>query len=283
MLHRALVVAVLVALASGCKKGTPPPVEPPPSAGRSAAPRTDGIYAAKVQSVAPGDANEVGVDLLYFSDDGRVRSLSVSSASALEGAVHLLMSGTDRAASGTYTIKDGVLRFVLTSKIGSVEYAGAIKGEQLAVRWRSAINDASTEESFSFVLVERTAREGSAETTSDARGDAGAAGSSVRPPPDVALIPKGTSWYCFRAPALETSRCERKSATCETAYKEALASRSDLKLTRCAKLPAAFCHTAVRSGGSQGGAFCYMTEEECSAGVAGFDAPDVILSKCGRF
>ncbi len=157
--RRVSIALVALAVAGGlaCKKAAQEPVAPPAQAGPSLPPRFDGVYAAEVQGAAPpGDPNAGSVDFLRFTAEGRVMSLSApASQSAAEAAVKLLMSGSDRAASGTYAIKDGVLRFVLTSKVGSMEYAGAIvKDDQLMVRWHSSINDASVEQTFTFVLID---------------------------------------------------------------------------------------------------------------------------------
>lgn len=287
-------VLVVLALASfvtvnACKKAALPPVAPPDKLAPSIAPRADGIYAAKVQGppspTEPAGAT-VGVNLLRFTADGKVASLSVSSGNALETAVKLLQTGSDRAATGTYAVKDGVLRFTLTSKAGSVEYAGAIKDDQLSVRWRSAINDATTEEAYQFVKTDGAeGKAGAPEGEEDAGPGAPPppAPPSGPTPPEMALIPKGDTWYCFRAPVVNTSRCERTSAQCESAYKEAATARPNLKLTKCAKKPFSFCHTAVRRGANAGGGFCYQSEEECKTGAAGFEGADLTVSTCNRF
>jgi hypothetical protein len=243
------------------------------------------VYGAKVPN--PTDPNAVGVDLLRFTQDGKVTSLSMTSVSALEPAVRAMVAGTDRAATGTFAIKDGVLRFVLTSKSGSVEYAGAIKDDQLSVRWHSAINDVTLEEAFTFIKTDSghandAPPDPAAENTDDAGAPPPPAPQTT--PPDPALVPPGQQgWFCFRAPLVNTSRCERTSAACETAYKEALAARSTLKLTRCAKKPNAFCHT-VRKGTTRGSGFCYGAEDECKAGASGFEGgSDLLISSCGKF
>jgi hypothetical protein len=284
---RIAVVTLLVAgsALAACKRGAPEPVAPPAQSGASLPPRFDGVYGAKVPSAQPqGDPNAIGVDLLRFTADGHVRSLSIPSAAALESAVRALVAGTDRAASGTYAIKDGVLRFSLTSKLGTVEYAGAVKDDGLAVRWHSAINDATAEESFSFIRTEggKGGDDGQEpEPSEDGGAPPPAAPAAPAGPPELALIPTGQGWSCFRAPSVNTSRCERSSAACEAAFKEATTARPTLKLTRCAKKPVAFCHT-VRKG-SRGSGFCYSAEDECKAGAAGFDGPDLAISVCGRF
>ena len=283
----AALVVFAFATPSACK-GTKEPVQPPAQVGPSATPRFDGIYAAKVQGGAANAATpDVGVDLLRFTEDGHVSSLSAASIAALEPAVRALLAQTDRAANGTYAIKDGVLRFTLTSKLGSVAYAGAVKDNQLTVRWRSDINDVATEETFDFVKVEDEAPSEPARPEGNASADEDAGTRSVPPPgtvsPEPMLIPQGREWACFRAPAVNTSRCERTSAACEAAYKSAASARPDLKLTRCMKRANAFCHTAMNPTSNRGRGFCYLSEDECKAGVAGFDGNDLVISACAKF
>lgn len=288
----ALFVGALFVALVGCKKGPPDPVTPPAQAGPSATPRFDGVYAAKVespqsaQSMTPG-GGEGSIDLLRFTEDGKVTSLTVSSMSVLETAVKSLVAGTSSGATGTYAVKDGVLRFTLTSKLGSVEYAGAIKDDQLNVRWHSSINDATIEEAFSFVKIdppsaeEKEKEENSIEPVEDAGAPATPAGPVL---PEAKLIPQGKAWFCFRAPVMNTSRCERTSEQCEAAHKEASAARPDLKLTHCQKRPNAFCHTVMRRGPSpRGSGFCYGAEEECKAGAGGFEGADLVVSVCASF
>lgn len=284
--------AVAVCATSGCgKKTVSEPVVAPAQSTPTGPPRTDGIYAAKVE--AKGDealAGGGGVDLLRFTKDGQVSSLSVASAGALEAAVKAILAGTDKAAKGPYELKDGVLRFTLTSKLGAVEYAGGLKGEDLVVRWRSGINEVSEEETFQFVkLADEDGKEPTETGEGKGEGDADA-GPAATPtpapgttPPDPAFVPTGTAWACFRAPTMNTSRCERTMAACEQAYKEASAARSELKLSKCAKRPNAFCHTVQRHTSGRGSGFCYQIEEECKAGAAGFEGPDLVISSCGKF
>jgi hypothetical protein len=283
--------------AAACAKGAPEPVSPPAQSAPSATPRFDGIYAAKVEAKGGGAAalqagggggGATGIDLLRFTKDGKVQSLSVGSAAALEGAVKSLLASTDKAATGTYAVKDGVLRFTVTSKLGSVEYAGGVKDDQLAVRWHSAINDATVEEAFQFVKVESDGDKAESDKTDKTAAADQADGGAPAPapgttPPDAALVPPGQGWACFRAPTMSTSRCERTMAACEAAYKEASAARADLKLSKCAKRPSAYCHTVQRRGTGRGSGFCYQAEDECKAGASGFEGADLAVSACGKF
>jgi hypothetical protein len=82
---------------------------------------------------------------------------------------------------------------------------------------------------------------------------------------------------------MTTSRCERTTAACEAAYKEASTARPDLKLSKCAKRPSAYCHTVQRRGTGRGSGFCYQAEEECKAGASGFEGADLAVSTCGKF
>ena len=289
----AFAFALATSGAFACAKGAGEPVAPPAQSTPSGALRFDGIYAAKVEgkggpaAAMQGGGGPAGIDLLRFTKDGKVQSLSVGAASALESAVKSLLAGTDKAATGTYAVKDGVLRFTLTSKLGSVEYAGGVKDDQLSLRWHSAINDATVEESFQFVKIESDDVEGPAgekpEKPAAEGGDGGAPPPSGTLPPEPSLVPPGSGWACFREPTMNTSRCERTMASCEAAYKEATAARPDLKLSKCAKRPSAFCHTVQRRGSGRGSGFCYQGEDECKAGAAGFEGPDLAISSCGKF
>jgi hypothetical protein len=293
--RRALAFVISTGACAGafaCTKGPREPVAPPAQTAPSATPRFDGVYAAKVEGKGGGAAalqgggGTTGIDLLRFTKDGKVQSLSVSSAAALEGAVKSLLAGTDKAAVGTYEVKEGVLRFTLTSKLGSVEYAGGVKEDQLSVRWHSAINDATVEESFQFVKVE-TDGDKADDKIDKAPGadgaDGGAPSAPGTSPPDAALIPQGKGWACFRAPTMNTSRCERTMSACEAAYKEASTARADLKLTKCAKRPSAYCHTVQRRGAGRGSGFCYQGDDECKAGASGFEGGELVISSCGKF
>lgn len=287
----AFAFAVALSGALACAKGASEPVAPPAQSTPSGTPRFDGIYAAKVEgkggAAALGGGGPTGVDLLRFTKDGKVQSLSVGSTAALESAVKSLLAGTDKAATGTYTVKDGVLRFTLTSKLGSVEYAGGVKEEQLSLRWHSAINDATVEESFQFVKIESDEPGGEAGGDKPDKpaelGDGGAPPPPGTVPPEPSLVPPGNGWACFRAPSMSTSRCERTMAACESAYKEASAARPDLKLSKCAKKPSAFCHTVQRRNSGRGSGFCYQAEDECKAGASGFEGPDLVISACAKF
>lgn len=284
--------AAACTFAFACTKGSREPVAPPAQTAPSATPRFDGVYAAKVEgkgggAAGPQGGGSVGIDLLRFTKDGKVQSLSVSSAAALESAVKSLLAGTDKAGMGTYAVNDGVLRFTLTSKLGSVEYAGGVKEDQLSVRWHSAINDATVEESFQFVKVETDGDKVEGDKPDKAPladgADGGAPVVAGVMPPDAALVPQGQGWACFRAPTMNTSRCERTMGACDAAYKEASTARADLKLTKCAKRQTAYCHTVQRRGAGRGSGFCYQAEDECKAGAAGFEGGDLVVSSCGKF
>jgi hypothetical protein len=150
-------------------KGAKEPVTPPTDTGPSAAPRTDGVYASKVQA-----GSKPGWDLLRFFPDKRV--VSVSTTGSIESAAALLYdtgdAGVATTATGRYEVKEGVLRFTMDSKVGSVEYAGAAQGDKLALRWHSLINDVTLEEAFSFVAVTDDAPDAEDGGASDSGGSA---------------------------------------------------------------------------------------------------------------
>jgi hypothetical protein len=160
----------LLLIASACKGKEP--VAPPAQEGASSQPRTDGVYASKANGDKPG------WDLLRFLANGRVTSISTTGA--IEAAAAVLYedenddagaAARSSTATGAYEVKDGVLRFTMKSKLGEVEYAGAVKGDRLNVRWHSSINDATQEEAFSFVAVS----EEGADKDNAGAADAGAA------------------------------------------------------------------------------------------------------------
>lgn len=260
---------VLALSSTGCAVLFRDPVSPPSGASRSATPRYDGVYAAKVE----GKDSEAAWDLLRFTADGRV--LGVSSTAPPESAIRPLYDKSDVAAVGMLENDSGILRFTLKSKLGAVEYAGAIRDDNLVVRWKSSINDRVMEQTYSFVHVDAEQKSPGKPTESSAP--------VALAPPDPNWIPEGSGWVCFRAPPNQ-SRCERTQAACEAAYKEA--SATDLKLTKCARQPTAFCHTVMEKASGKGLAYCYVTEDECKAGVADAmsseHARDFQLSSCAK-
>ena len=283
-MFRSLVIMALLTLPLACGKQAEGPVAPPAGAKSSAAPRFDGVYGAPVGKGEQG-APDQGMDLVRFVADGRVLTLSIPSSEGLEPAVRLLLGACSECASGKYELKDGVLRFVMKSKLGSVEYAGAVADDRLVAHWRSDINGVSREESFSFVHV---VDDPDATPSSSDKGEKPSA--EADPPttpslPEVALVPPGSSWYCFHGPTPGASSCERKLPACESANKAASATHKELKLTKCAKQATAWCYTMVQRSVAKGAAFCSSTEEDCKADVAGAapETPDLTVSSCGKF
>lgn len=276
---RSLAVLALLTLPLACSKAAQEPVTPPAQAGTSSPPRFDGVYAAPVGK--PDQGQDQGMDLLRFVADGRVLSLSVSSSQGLEPAVRMLLAENEKCATGKYEIKDGVLRFVLKSKLGSVEYAGAVREDKLLARWRSGINGTSLEETFSFVHVVEDEKGEKNEKPTAAAPDGEPSGPAS---PELALIPEGAAWFCFRAPSVGVSRCERKAAECDAARKTTAAAHKNLKLTPCAKQASAHCFTIVQKSAQKGAASCSATEDDCKAEVAGLGAEgaDVSVSACTK-
>jgi len=269
----ALVAFVVVAIIA-CGKGTPDPVVPPAQTSPSAAPRFDGVYAAQ-----KGES----IDLLRFTAAGHVASITTASQAAIETAVRLLIAESERCAKGTYAVKDGFLRFTLKNKAGSLDYAGGVHDDKLAVRWRSDINSVSEEEQFSFVRVVDEESDAGASSAAGEEGEADAAA----PGPvaaDVALIPEGATWYCFRAPT--ASRCERKQAACESGRKTAATVRKDGKIGKCTKVATAFCFTVSQRTAKQGAAACSSTMADCDAERASLsadsDVSELIVSTCSK-
>lgn len=267
-MRRLLFVLLLLA---ACGKGASGPVTPPASASASAQPRFDGVYAAQ-----KGEA----VDMIRFMNSGRALSISTASSAQIENAARLVMSESDRCAKGTYEIKDGIIRFALKSKLGTVEYAGAIKDDKLTIRWRSDINGASDEAEYAFVhVVDENDDAGAKPAAGDDDEDAGAPTIVAA---DVGLIPEGASWFCFRAP--NASRCERKQSTCEASRKTAVAVRKDTKIAKCAKQASAFCFTVVQKSGGRGAASCSSSQADCDAEratlLADQDNGDINVSTC---
>lgn len=266
---RSLFVISLIALAA-CKS-MPEPVAPPTDAAASANPHFEGVYYYQSPD---------GVDLLRFTSAGKVLSVSTANAQALEPAVRLLLGESDRCATGTYAIKDGILRFTLTSKAGAVEYAGAIKDDKLAARWHSNINNATVEETYTFVKVVDESSDPAPAADKPAPTDEPAAGPAAPAAPELTLIPDGSAWYCFRTTG--ASRCERKPAACESSRKAAAAAHKDMKMAKCAKQAGAYCYTATNRAGARGVASCAATEADCKAEASGLDADDVSVSSCAK-
>ena len=266
---RSLLAAFLV-LAAACT-AAPEPVAPPTSASASASPKLEGVYYFQ---------SPEGVDLLRFTSARKVLSLSTASQQSLESAVRLLIAESDRCASGTYAIKEGILRFTLTSKAGTVDYAGAIKDDKLAARWRSGINGASVEETYTFVKVVDEAAETAANPDRPPTEDADAGAPSAPTGPELTLIPDGAAWYCFRTSG--ASRCERKQAACDAARKSAAAAHRDTKMGKCTKQASAYCYTATK-GAAHGMASCSATEADCKAEASGLEpGSDVSISVCAK-
>ena len=269
----AVVLAILAVLA--CGKGSSDPVVPPAQTSPSVAPRFDGVYASQ-----KGES----IDLLRFTSAGHVASITTASQAAIETAVRLLIAESERCAKGTYALKDGVIRFTLKSKVGSLDYAGGVHDDKLALRWRSDINSASEEEQFSFVRVvdeESDAGAGPKAAGDDDELDAGPPGPVAA---DIALIPEGATWYCFRAPT--ASRCERKQSACDSSRKTAATVRKDGKIGKCTKTAVAFCFTVTQRAASRGAASCSSSMADCDAERASLaadsDGSDLAISTCSR-
>src|SRR5262249_37707478 len=152
--------------------------------------------------------------------------------------------------------------------------------DQFVVRWKSAINGATVEETFTFVHVVDESVDGGGEAPKD-EGAGAAVGAGVS---EAALIPEGTEWYCFRAPG--ASRCERKAAVCETSRKGALTIHKGAKIGKCTKQATAFCFIVVQKSAGRGAASCSATEEDCKADLGRLDmdteSGDVTVSPCAQ-
>ena len=277
---RRLAIVVVLALVTviACGKGSLDPVVPPAQTTPTSTPRFDGVYAAQ-----KGES----IDLLRFTAAGHVASITTATQAAIETAVRLLIAESERCAKGTYEVKDGFLRFTLKNTAGSLDYAGGVHDDKLAIRWRSGINSASEEESFSFVrVVDEEGDAGAARNKSgdDDDVDAGPAVASGPVAADIALIPEGATWYCFRAPT--ASRCERRQSACESGRKTAATVRKDGKIGKCTKVAAAFCFTVTQRSASKGAASCSSSMGDCDAERANLaadsDVSDLIVSTCSK-
>ena len=270
----AIAVALVVLAVLACGKGSPDPVVPPAQTAPSSTPRFDGVYAAQ-----KGES----IDLLRFTSTGHVASITTATQAAIETAVRLLIAESERCAKGTYTVKDGVIRFTLKNKTGSLDYAGGVHDDKLGVRWRSDINSVSEEEQFSFVrVVDEDSDAGAKSAAGDEEdADAGPPGPVAA---DIALIPEGAIWYCFRAPT--ASRCERKLTACESGRKTAATVRKDGKIGKCTKVAAAFCFTVTQRSAAHGAAACSSTMVDCDTERASLsadsDVSDLVVSTCSK-
>ena len=279
-MKRSILVFALALGFFACKKD-PLPALAPPTQAVSAQPRFDGIYTAR-----PGkDAR----DMLRFVEGGKVIGISTAKESAVDRAVGLLNAPTDACAQGTYTVTDGVLRFRLRSELGDVDYAGAITGDKLSVRWRSDVNGTTTDQEYTFEAPR------SKSTTADtadagAKADAPTTVASVEPAvvaPPPALVPEGSGWFCFRVAGAISggSRCERRLAACEAARKAVAPLRRNAKVGKCARTPVAYCFSVQRAAGG-GGASCSVSDADCDAERAGVvadnDSDEVSVSACSE-
>ena len=269
-----LFLLALTLLSLACRKDPLPAVAPPTQI-VSAQPRFDGIYTAK-----PGKETR---DMLRFVEGGKVLGISTAKDGAVERAVRLLHEATDDCARGTYAVADGVLRFRLHSEAGDVDYAGALTGDTLSLRWRSDVNGATADESYVF---EGPASEADAGAKADASVvDAGAEPAAVVAP--APLVPEGTGWFCFRVAGGSSngSRCERRLGACESARKAVAPLRRGGKVGKCARSTAAYCFTAQRAAGG-GGASCALSAADCDAERAGVvadaDSEEVTVSACAE-
>jgi hypothetical protein len=264
--RRALQLLPCAFLAIACAESTPPP-KPAPTTGSSTTaspPRFDGVYQSKVHG---SDGADLGWDYLRFLSDGNV--LSVSSPAPIEKAAGLLFAPDERTATGTVEIRGGVLRFVMKSKLGSVEYQGVVQNDELHVRWHSLINGATAEETFTFVPVEEQAEEPPA---------------AELPPPAVEFLPAGSGWFCMRITDSGASRCERSLAECDSLRKQVSAAVPTAKPTKCVRQKKAYCHTLSAKATKEGTAICYRTSEDCMNGLDGFrsagNSSEYALSTC---
>ena len=271
-----LLLIVLSALAWSCRKD-PLPALTPPGQAVSMPPRLDGIYTAR-----PG--GKEARDMLRFVDGGKVVGISVAKEGAVERAVGLLHAPTEACAQGTYAVTDGVLRFRLHSEAGDVDYAGAITGDKLTVRWRSDVNGATADQEYVF--------EGPHAGDSDAGAKAEAPpveapAEPVAVAPPAALVPEGTGWFCFRVAGGSNggSRCERRLAACETSRKAVAPLRRAAKVGKCTRSPGAYCFTVQRAAGG-GGASCSVSAADCDVERAGVvadaDSDEVAVSACSE-
>jgi hypothetical protein len=267
-LRRACALSLWLGAGTACGAHGPATPKAPVSATPTIAPRFDGVYAAKATGA---DGTDYGFDYLRFVADGRV--LSLSSPAPMENAVPLLYTHSKRPATGTFETHDGMLKFVMKSDLGAVEYEGVASADnQLQVRWHSQVNGATADETFTFVPVEQQ----------DDKDASAPAPSAAPPMPDVSLLPSGSGWFCFRAKEAGVSRCERTASACETTRKGA----SNEKVTRCARQGSAYCSTLTEKASGKGTALCYPSDEDCRAANAGMqnaqNAPDFTISACDQ-
>ncbi len=240
-------------VAAGCapSPATAPPADRPKPAASAGGAKSatqeriqfDGTYRGVLQD---SEGAAVGLEYLRFSSDGTVMSLSAAAPLAAgEGEDKMVLR------RGTFTANGNIVTFATSGPNRTMEYAGTIRGKELALKWR----------------VEKENKVGSALFTFVPLADAPPQAAARQPEPapaDEAFKPPGTTWFCTRArDAQAMSHCERTAKACQAFRKKILTKIPKDKFSDCAEQPTAACHTMIDKLAKKGIAFCYQHLSDC--------------------
>jgi hypothetical protein len=195
-----------------------------------------------------GQGAEIGFEYLRFAADGTVTMLSTSaSLEPWAGDAKMLFR------RGTYKASGNVVTFTVSSGGRTVEYAGNIRGNDLVLKWRVESEGRGGAAYFSFV-------------PSPANAPPPTAPSAPASPPNEALKPPGTTWFCTRAKADKAmSNCQRSAKACQGFRKDMQTKLPKETFTECTEQPKAHCHTVTAKTEQRAIAFCYQRVEDCEA------------------
>jgi hypothetical protein len=200
-----------------------------------------------------GQGTEIGFEYLRFAADGTVTTLSTSAAmEPWTGDAQMPLR------RGTYKASGNIVTFTVSGGGRTVEYAGTIRGNDLLLKWRVEKEGRGGSAFFSF--VPSPANAASPPTGSPASKP------SLASPPDGALKPPGTTWFCTRAKSEKgMSNCQRALKACQGFRKDMQTKLPKETFTECAEQPKAHCHSVTSKSEQRAIAFCYQRVEDCEA------------------
>jgi hypothetical protein len=147
VLSGGLIVLLLLFLSS-------PPRLPAQTSAHPSELRFDGVYQSGMKMTEVSGSKYTYWKYLRFYEDG-----SVAGVSSPDTPERLLRGGVTRSfdSTGRYTIKGSEIEFSLTSRQGTLDYAGSIEPDGLKLEWYSHINQRRAPEEYQFVpLAEAT-------------------------------------------------------------------------------------------------------------------------------
>ena len=229
----------------------------------------DGVYYAP--SFDPR-GQQIGWDFVRFYPDGAV--VTLSTPGTLDEVLPFLRNEDDHPGKGHYKLEGPRIVFAATSSYGAVEYEGLVQKERMDLRWHSKINDVHGGGMYGFEHVPAgpAAAAGGGAGGGTGPDESGAAGA----PPDEALKPAGSGWFCTHDAAKRASGCTRARADCEK-LRQFLHSKHRVKTSDCGRHDAAFCYTTTA------GPVCYETQPHCEGAIAELRAMKAPASDCARW